>query len=191
MTAAPFTGVQAICQLGADTYEETVSTQYNVGEMDSSGNVVFRLGVRTQPQEIQSGVTVQWYQLGAEDSRTLVGTGQTCPLDTKLPVGTHRFLAVVNCSGYVLESQPFAVTITPRVVNITGGFTAQDRDYEPDNPSVQIIQGEVTFDKKAEGDDLGAQVSGGTIATPDAGQNRTSPWPLPSWSTCAAASTTP
>ena len=173
VTAAPFTGVQVVCQLGTDTYEEKVSTQYNVGEMDSSGNVVFRLGVRLQPQEVQSGVTVQWYQLGAEDSRTPVGTGLTCPLDPELPVGTHRFLAVVNCSGYVLESQPFAVTITPRVVNITGGFTAQERDYEPDNPSVQIIRGEVTFDKKAEGDDLGAQVHGGTVATPDAGQNRT------------------
>ena len=172
VTAAPFTGVQAICQLGADTYEEKVSTQYNVGETDSSGNVVFRLGVNIQSQEAQPGVTVQWYELGAEDSRTLVGTDLTCPLDRKLPVGTHRFLAVVNCSGYVLESQPFAVTITPRVVNITGGFTAQDRDYELDNRSVRIVQGEVTFDKKAEGDDLGAQVSGGTVATPDAGQNK-------------------
>ena len=172
VTAAPFTGVEVVCQLGAHTYEERVSTQYNVGEMDSSGNVVFRLGVRTQPQEIQSGVTVQWYQLGAEDSRTPVGTGQTCPLDTKLPVGTHRFLAVVNCSGYVLESQPFAVTVTPRVVNITGGFTAQDRDYVPDETTVTITKGTVTFDKKAEGDDLGAQVHGGTVATPDAGQNK-------------------
>ena len=169
----PMTGAAVYCQLGADTYEEGVSTQYNVGETDSSGNVVFRLGVRLQPQEVQSGVTVQWYQLGAEDSRTPVGTDLTCPLDLRLPVGTHRFLAVVNCSGYVLESQPFAVTITPRVVNITGGFTAQDRDYELDNRSVRIIQGEVTFDKKAEEDDLGAQVHGGTIATPDAGQNRT------------------
>lgn len=168
----PMTGAAVYCQLGADTYEETVSTQYNVGEMDSSGNVVFRLGVRTQPQEIQSGVTVQWYQLGAEDSRTPVGTGLTCPLDRKLPVGTHRFLAVVNCSGYVLESQPFAVTVTPRVVNITGGFTAQDRDYAPDETTVTITKGTVTFDKKAEGDDLGAQVSGGTVATPDAGQNK-------------------
>lgn len=169
----PMTGAAVYCQLGADIYEEKVSTQYNVGEMDSSGNVVFRLGVRTQPQEVQSGVTVQWYQLGAEDSRTPVGTGLTCPLDRKLPVGTHRFLALVNCSGYVLESQPFAVTITPRVVNITGGFTAQDRDYELDNRSVRITQGEVTFDKKAEEDDLSAQVHGGTIATPDAGQDRT------------------
>ena len=173
VTAAPFTGVQVVCQLGADTYEEPVSTQYNVGETDSSGNVVFRLGVNIQSQEVQSGVTVQWYELGAEDSRTPVGTGLTCPLDLRLPVGTHRFLAVVNCSGYVLESQPFAVTITPRVVNITGGFTAQDRDYELDNRSVRIIQGEVTFDKKAEEDDLSAQVHGGTIATPDAGQDRT------------------
>ena len=172
VTAAPFTGVQVVCQLGADTYEEKVSTQYNVGETDSSGNVVFRLGVNIQSQEAQPGVTVQWYELGAEDSRTPVGTGLTCPLDPELPVGTHRFLAVVNCSGYVLESQPFTVTVTPRVVNITGGFTAQDRDYEPDNPSVRIIQGEVTFDKKAEGDDLGAQASGGTVATPDAGQNK-------------------
>ena len=168
----PMTGAAVYCQLGADTYEEKVSTQYNVGETDSSGNVVFCLGVRTQPQEIQSGVTVQWYQLGAEDSRTLVGTGLTCPLDRKLPVGTHRFLAVVNCSGYVLESQPFAVTVTPRVVNITGGFTAQDRDYAPDETTVTITKGTVTFDKKAEGDDLGAQVSGGTVATPDAGQNK-------------------
>lgn len=169
----PMTGAAVYCQLGADTYEEGVSTQYNVGETDSSGNVVFRLGVRTQPQEAQSGVTVQWYQLGAEDSRTPVGTDLTCPLDLRLPVGTHRFLAVVNCSGYVLESQPFAVTVTPRVVNITGGFTAQDRDYELDNRSVRITQGEVTFDKKAEEDDLSAQVHGGTIATPDAGQDRT------------------
>ena len=173
VTAAPFTGVQVVCQLGADTYEEGVSTQYNVGETDSSGNVVFRLGVNIQSQEAQPGVTVQWYELGAEDSRTPAGTGLTCPLDLRLPVGTHRFLAVVNCSGYVLESQPFAVTVTPRVVNITGGFTAQDRDYALDNRSVQIIQGEVTFDKKAEEDDLSAQVHGGTIATPDAGQDRT------------------
>lgn len=169
----PMTGAAVYCQLGADTYEERVSTEYNVGETDSSGNVVFRLGVNIQSQEVQSGVTVQWYELGAEDSRTLVGTDLTCPLDLRLPVGTHRFLAVVNCSGYVLESQPFAVTITPRVVNITGGFTAQDRDYELDNRSVRIIQEEVTFDKKAEKDDLSAQVHGGTIATPDAGQNRT------------------
>ena len=169
----PMTGAAVYCQLGADTYEEKVSTQYNVGETDSSGNVVFRLGVNIQSQEVQSGVTVQWYELGAEDSRTLVGTDLTCPLDLRLPVGTHRFLAVVNCSGYVLESQPFAVTVTPRVVNITGGFTAQDRDYGPEDRSVRIIQGEVTFDKKAEEDDLGAQVHGGTIATPDAGQNRT------------------
>lgn len=169
----PMTGAAVYCQLGADTYEERVSTEYNVGETDSSGNVVFRLGVNIQSQEVQSGVTVQWYELGAEDSRTPVGTGLTCPLDLRLPVGTHRFLAVVNCSGYVLESQPFAVTITPRVVNITGGFTAQDRDYGPEDRSVRIIQGEVTFDKKAEGDDLSAQVHGGTIATPDAGQNRT------------------
>ena len=60
VTAAPFTGVQAICQLGADTYEEKVSTQYNVGETDSSGNVVFRLGVNIQSQEAQPGVTVEW-----------------------------------------------------------------------------------------------------------------------------------
>ena len=169
----PMTGAAVYCQLGADTYEETVSTQYNVGETDSSGNVVFRLGVNIQSQEVQPGVTVQWYELGTEDSRTPVGTGLTCPLDLRLPVGTHRFLAVVNCSGYVLESQPFAVTVTPRVVNITGGFTAQDRDYAPEDLSVQITQGEVTFDKKAEGDDLSAQVHGGTIATPDAGQDRT------------------
>lgn len=169
----PMTGAAVYCQLGADTYEEGVSTQYNVGETDSSGNVVFRLGVNIQSQEAQPGVTVQWYQLGAEDSRTPVGSGLTCPLDRKLPVGTHRFLAVVNCSGYVLESQPFAVTVIPRVVNITGGFTAQDRDYAPEDRSVRIIQGEVTFDKKAEEDDLSAQVHGGTIATPDAGQNRT------------------
>ena len=169
----PMTGAAVYCQLGADIYEEPVSTQYNVGETDSSGNVVFRLGVNIQSQEVQSGVTVEWYELGAEDSRTPVGTGLTCPLDLRLPVGTHRFLAVVNCSGYVLESQPFAVTVTPRVVNITGGFTAQDRDYGPEDRSVRIIQGEVTFDKKAEEDDLSAQVHGGTIATPDAGQNRT------------------
>lgn len=168
----PMTGAAVYCQLGADTYEEKVSTQYNVGETDSSGNVVFRLGVNIQSQEAQPGVTVQWYELGAEDSRTPVGTDLTCPLDLRLPVGTHRFLAVVNCSGYVLESQPFAVTVTPRVVNITGGFTAQDRDYEPDNRSVRIVQGEVTFDKKAEEDDLSAQVHGGTIATPDASQDR-------------------
>lgn len=169
----PMTGAAVYCQLGADIYEEPVSTQYNVGETDSSGNVVFRLGVNIQSQEAQPGVTVEWYELGAEDSRTPVGTGLTCPLDLRLPVGTHRFLAVVNCSGYVLESQPFAVTVTPRVVNITGGFTAQDRDYGPEDRSVRIIQGEVTFDKKAEEDDLSAQVHGGTIATPDAGQNRT------------------
>ena len=102
-----------------------------------------------------------------EDKNVAAGGEKTAYLTVTLNGDTGKNYTLAEDSQKEARARMF-----PKEVNITGGFTAQDRDYAPDNPSVQIIQGEVTFDKKAEGDDLGAQVNGGTVATPDAGQNK-------------------
>ena len=63
-------------------------------------------------------------------------------------------------------------TITPKEVDVTGGFTAQDRDYEPQRDIVIITKGTVTFVGKLDGDDLDAEASMGTADTSNAGQNK-------------------
>ena len=116
-----------------------------------------------------SGDTMDYTVTAAfEDKNVAAGGEKTAYLTVTLNGDTGKNYTLAEDSQKEARARMF-----PKEVNITGGFTAQERDYEPDNPSVQIIQGEVTFDKKAEGDDLGAQVNGGTVATPDAGQNRT------------------
>ena len=63
-------------------------------------------------------------------------------------------------------------TITPKEVDVTGGFTAQDRDYEPQRDTVMITKGTVTFVGKLDGDDLDAETTLGVADTPNAGQNK-------------------
>ena len=102
-----------------------------------------------------------------EDKNVAAGGEKTAYLTVTLNGDTGKNYTLAEDSQKEARARMF-----PKEVNITGGFTAQDRDYAPDETTVTITKGTVTFDKKAEGDDLGAQVNGGTIATPDAGQNK-------------------
>ena len=102
-----------------------------------------------------------------EDKNVAAGGEKTVYLTVTLNGDTGKNYTLAEDSQKEARARMF-----PKEVNITGGFTAQDRDYAPDETTVTITKGTVTFDKKAEGDDLEAQVSGGTVATPDAGQNK-------------------
>ena len=102
-----------------------------------------------------------------EDKNVAAGGEKTVYLTVTLNGDTGKNYTLAEDSQKEARARMF-----PKEVNITGGFTAQDRDYGPDETTVTITKGTVTFDKKAEGDDLEAQVSGGTVATPDAGQNK-------------------
>ena len=102
-----------------------------------------------------------------EDKNVAAGGEKTAYLTVTLNGDTGKNYTLAEDSQKEARARMF-----PKEVNITGGFTAQDRDYGPDETTVTITKGTVTFDKKAEGDDLEAQVSGGTVATPDAGQNK-------------------
>ena len=102
-----------------------------------------------------------------EDKNVAAGGEKTAYLTVTLNGDTGKNYTLAEDSQKEARARMF-----PKEVNITGGFTAQDRDYGPDETTVTITKGTVTFDKKAEGDDLGAQVNGGTVATPDAGQNK-------------------
>ena len=116
-----------------------------------------------------SGDTMDYTVTAAfEDKNVAAGGEKTAYLTVTLNGDTGKNYTLAEDSQKEARARMF-----PKEVNITGGFTAQDRDYGPDETTVTITKGTVTFDKKAEGDDLGAQVSGGTIATPEAGQNRT------------------
>ena len=103
-----------------------------------------------------------------EDKNVAAGGEKTAYLTVTLNGDTGKNYTLAEDSQKEARARMF-----PKEVNITGGFTAQDRDYAPDETTVTITKGTVTFDKKAEGDDLGAQVHGGTVATPEAGQDRT------------------
>ncbi len=115
-----------------------------------------------------SGDTMDYTVTAAfEDKNVAAGGEKTAYLTVTLNGDTGKNYTLAEDSQKEARARMF-----PKEVNITGGFTAQDRDYGPDETTVTITKGTVTFDKKAEGDDLGAQVSGGTIATPEAGQNK-------------------
>ena len=115
-----------------------------------------------------SGDTMDYTVTAAfEDKNVAAGGEKTAYLTVTLNGDTGKNYTLAEDSQKEARARMF-----PKEVNITGGFTAQDRDYVPDETTVTITKGTVTFDKKAEGDDLGAQVSGGTVATPDAGQNK-------------------
>ena len=103
-----------------------------------------------------------------EDKNVAAGGEKTAYLTVTLNGDTGKNYTLAEDSQKEARARMF-----PKEVNITGGFTAQDRDYAPDETTVTITKGTVTFAGKLDGDDLDAETGRVTTDTPDAGQNRT------------------
>lgn len=105
VTAAPFTGVQVVCQLGNTEHSGSVTTVYGGQEED------FFLKARLlSPAAEDQSVTYQWYQV-QDGSKTEVGKDETYQLKQPINVGVYTYQVTASCNGYELTSDPFTVTV--------------------------------------------------------------------------------
>ena len=114
VTAAPFTGVQAICQLGNTVHSGSVNTTYGVQEE----NFFLKAQLQSPAAEDQS-VTYQWYQV-QDGSKTEVGQDETYTLNRSMNVGVYTYQVTASCNGYELTSDPFTVTVgkAPQIAEV-------------------------------------------------------------------------
>lgn len=121
VTAAPFTGVQVVCQLGNTVHSGSVNTTYGVQEED------FYLKAQLlSPAAEGQKVTYQWYQV-QDGSKTEVGKDKTYQLERTINVGVYTYQVTASCNGYELTSAPFTVTV---------GKAPQTADVEAHNETV-------------------------------------------------------
>ena len=105
VTAAPFTGVQVVCQLGNTVHSGSVNTTYGAQEE----NFFLKARLLSPAAEDQS-VTYQWYQV-QDGSKTEVGKDATYTLNRSMNVGVYTYQVTASCNGYELTSDPFTVTV--------------------------------------------------------------------------------
>ncbi len=108
---APLKGVTAYSQVASKDYMESVSVEY--GE-----EISLKAQTQFQPGSTPS-VTYQWYEVDADGSRTKAGSASsdgTCALPKTLTLGAHTYVVEANCSGYLCYSEPYTVTVTPRIL---------------------------------------------------------------------------
>ena len=114
VTAAPFTGVQVVCQLGNTVHSGSFTTVYGGQEED------FFLKARLlSPAAEDQSVTYQWYQV-QDGSKTEVGQDETYTLKQPINGGVYTYQVTASCNGYELTSDPFTVTVgkAPQTANI-------------------------------------------------------------------------
>ena len=105
VTAAPFTGVQVVCQIGNTVHSGSVNTTYGAQEE----NFFLKARLLSPAAEDQS-VTYQWYQV-QDGSKTEVGKDATYTLNRSMNVGVYTYQVTASCNGYELTSDPFTVTV--------------------------------------------------------------------------------
>ena len=108
---APLKGVTAYSQIASKDYMESVSVEY--GE---------EISLKAQPR-FQSGttpsMTYQWYEVDADGNRTKSGSASSdgsYALPKTLTLGAHTYVVEANGSGYLCYSEPYTVTVTPRIL---------------------------------------------------------------------------
>ena len=112
-----------------------------------------------------SATTVRYKAQGAADS----------PYTTDAPkdVGSYTVEIYVEADAdYNARTFTANFTIFPREVTLTGGISAESRVYEKGNTAVTLTKGSLTFAGLAEGETLDVTLSGGTIGSADAGENK-------------------
>lgn len=105
VTAAPFTGVQVVCQLGNTEHSGSVTTVYG-GQEENFFLKARLLSPAAEGQE----VTYQWHQV-QDGSKTEVGQDETYKLKQPMNVGVYTYQVTAGFNGYELTSDPFTVTV--------------------------------------------------------------------------------
>ena len=105
VTAAPFTGVEVVCQLGNTEHSGSFTTVYGGQEEN------FCLKARLQsPAAEDQEVGYRWYRV-QDGSKEEVGQGETYQLKQPVNVGVYTYQVTASFNGYELTSAPFTVTV--------------------------------------------------------------------------------
>lgn len=121
VTAAPFTGVEVVCQLGNTEHSGSFTTVYGGQEEN------FCLKARLQsPAAEDQEVRYRWYRV-QDGSKEEVGQDETYQLKQPVNVGVYTYQVTAGFNGYELTSAPFTVTV---------GKAPQTADVEAHNETV-------------------------------------------------------
>ena len=105
VTAAPFTGVQVICQIGNTEHSGSFTTVYGGQEED------FCLKARLlSPAAADQKVGYRWYRV-QDGSKEEVGQDEIYQLKQPVNVGVYTYQVTASFNGYELTSAPFTVTV--------------------------------------------------------------------------------
>ena len=105
VTAAPFTGVEVVCQLGNTEHPGSFTTVYGGQEEN------FCLKARLlSPAAEDQKVGYRWYRV-QDGSKEEVGQDETYQLKQPVNVGVYTYQVTASFNGYELTSAPFTVTV--------------------------------------------------------------------------------
>ena len=121
VTAAPFTGVEVVCQLGNTEHPGSFTTVYGGQEE----NFILKARLQSPAAEGQK-VGYRWYRV-QDGSKEEVGQDETYQLNQPVNVGVYTYQVTASFNGYELTSAPFTVTV---------GKAPQTADAEAHNETV-------------------------------------------------------
>ena len=105
VTAAPFAGVEVVCQLGNTEHSGSFTTVYGGQEEN------FCLKARLlSPAAEDQKVGYRWYRV-QDGSKEEVGQEETYQLKQPVNVGVYTYQVTASFNGYELTSAPFTVTV--------------------------------------------------------------------------------
>lgn len=92
------------------------TSQTSIEYAETGDKATLRAEIQT-PSTESNEFTFQWYQV-KEDTKTLIpnATKSTYTIPANQALGSYTYQVEVNSDGYVVESAPYTVTITPRVL---------------------------------------------------------------------------
>ena len=105
VTAAPFTGVQVVCQIGEDVHSESFTTVYGGQEEN-----FFLKAQLLSPAADDQEVGYRWYRV-QDGSKEEVGQDEIYELKQPINVGVYTYQVTASFNGYELTSAPFTVTV--------------------------------------------------------------------------------
>ena len=139
VTAAPFTGVQVICQLGNTEHSGSVTTVY--GEREETFFLKARL---LSPAADDQEVGYRWYRV-QDGSKEEVGQNETYQLERMINVGVYTYQVTASFNGYELTSAPFTVTVgkAPQIAEVEAHdetVSGKNDGYVTLNPEISAYE---------------------------------------------------
>lgn len=94
----------------------SITGQASIEYAETGDKATLRAEIQT-PSTESNEFAFQWYQV-KDDTKTLIpnATESTYTIPSNQALGSYTYQVEVRCDGYVVESAPYTVTITPRVL---------------------------------------------------------------------------